>query len=233
MNGRSPVHDRSAPRGRLQAPTVPRWFLPRLFACAWVGILCFSTAVLAQTNSNALEEIPPLRPPRAEIPPTFWELHHNWVIAAGVAVCILIFLAAWLLTRPKPVVPVPPDVQARAALERLRSQPENGAVLSAVSQTLRHYFTAVFSLPSHEYTTTEFCRAIQGHDQVGPELATALTEFLRHCDNRKFAPPAPAPALGAVPRALELIATAEARLAKLRESAALAAQPGPSGEAGA
>jgi len=80
----------------------------------------------------------------------------------------LVSAAAWFLTRPKPPVVVPPDVQARLALEPLRQQPEDGVLLSRVSQILRHYVGAAFDLPPGELTTAEFCHAIDGHTQIGP-----------------------------------------------------------------
>ena len=58
-------------------------------------------------------------------------------------------------------------VQARAALEPLRGQSENGALLSRVSQILRHYVAAAFDLPPGELTTVEFCGAIASHTRGG------------------------------------------------------------------
>jgi hypothetical protein len=162
-----------------------------------------------------------LRPPHAEIPPTFWEQYGLWVILCGVLVLGLVCVAAWFLTRPKPPVIVPPEVQARQALEPLRQQPEDGALLSRLSQILRRYVIAAFDLPPGELTTTEFCRAIAGHDPVGPDLSATLSEFFRQCDQRKFAPPpAPAPPFGAVAQALNLIDQAQARRLALAQSAA-------------
>ena len=99
-----------------------------------------------------------------------------WVILAGVLVLALVGAGIWFLTRPKPPVVVPPEVQARKALEPLRQQPEDGALLSRVSQILRHYVAAAFDLPPGELTTAEFCRAIAGHAQIGPELSAALSD---------------------------------------------------------
>ncbi len=183
-------------------------------------ILYSSFHVLAAaTNPPGADDIPPLRPPHAELPPTFWEQHSLWVIVAGILLLGLAGAAAWFLTRPHPPAAVPPEVQARQTLQVLRHQPEDGALLSRVSQTLRHYVHAAFDLPPGELTTTEFCRAVAGHGAIGPELSTALSEFLRACDRHKFSPPAPVPSLGAVSRALQLIEQAEARRAQLRQAA--------------
>ena len=173
----------------------------------------------AATNAPSPDEIPALRPPHAEMPPAFWEQHGLWVILVGVLLLALVGAAAWFVLRPKPLAVVPPEIQARQALEPLRPQPEDGPLLSRVSQVLRHYVTAAFDLPPGELTTAEFCRAMTGHAPIGTELAAALGEFLRQCDQRKFAPPVPAPPLDAVAQALKLIELGEARRAQLRRAA--------------
>jgi hypothetical protein len=140
------------------------------------------------------------------------------VVIFGVLLLALVCVVVWLLTRPRPPVVVPPEVQARAALEPLRQQPEDGALLSHVSQILRHYVAAAFDLPAVELTTTEFCRAIAGHDPIGRELSAALTEFLHGCDQRKFSPTVPAPPLGAAAQALKLIDQAQTRRLALAQA---------------
>jgi hypothetical protein len=187
---------------------------------AALSLLAAEPLFAAATNSLAPDAIPPLRPPHAEIPPTFWEQHGLWVILFGVLLLALVCAAVWFLTRPKPPVIVPPEVQARQALEPLRQQPEDGALLSRVSQIVRHYVAAAFDLPPGELTTAEFCRTIAGHGLIGPELSAALSEFLHQCDQRKFSPSAPAPPLGAAAQALKLIDQAQARRLALAQSAA-------------
>jgi hypothetical protein len=158
------------------------------------------------------------------MPPTFWDQYSLWVILFGVLLLALVCAVVWVLTRPKPPMVVPPEVQARQALEPLRQQPEEGVLLSRVSQILRHYVAAAFDLPPGELTTAEFCRAIDGHAQIGPELSAALSEFLRQCDQRKFSPSAPVPPLGAVAQALKLIDQAQNRRLVLAQYAAQPAQ---------
>jgi hypothetical protein len=190
----------------------------------WAALAaCFfllALPVTASTNSTAgEEEIPALRPPRGEIAPTFWEQHAGAVVLGSVLFVGAASAALWFLLRPRPVAPEPPAAKARHALETLRKEPETGAVLSRVSLVVRHYFAAAFNLPAGELTTAEFCRAIATSDQVGSELSQAVGGFLRECDQRKFAPAAPAAPLEAVPRASRFIDQAEARRAQLTAAA--------------
>lgn len=190
-----------------------------LIWCLVFGIwsLLVSTSSFAEMNPISAAEIPELLPPRVEIPPTFWEQHGWWVLAGGVLAAALGSTGIWLLLRPKPVASIPPEVQARLQLEPLRQQPEDGAILSRVSQVLRHYIATAFSLPPEELTTTEFCRVITAAEQVGPELSQSVGEFLQECDRRKFAPSPPPQPVQAVPRAFKLIEIAEGRRAQLQQ----------------
>lgn len=174
----------------------------------------------AALNSLAQEELPKLQPPQGEIPPTFWEQHGAMVILLAVVLVGVIVIAVWLWSRPKPKVALPPEAEARNALDALRQQPENGLVVSRASQVLRRYVLAAFEFPAGEPTTTEFCQLIAGEERVGPELAGALATFLRECDDRKFAQSSSPAPLGAPARALELVALGESRCAQWREQSA-------------
>jgi hypothetical protein len=187
-------------------------FLPSLVICS-----LYSTRLLAATDTN-IDNIPPLRPPRAELPPSFWEEHGTSVLLCGIALLGFIFMAVWWLSRGRPQAVTPPEVQAREALELLRNRPEDGALLSRVSQILRRYVVQGFELPPNEVTTTEFCNLMAGAQKVGPQFAASISEFLRLCDQRKFEPsPAPQPFAG-VEQALKLIEAGEARRAQLRRA---------------
>jgi len=178
-------------------------------------------------RGRSADEIPPLAPLLPEIPPTFWEQYGLLVSAAALLLMAALAIAMWLALRPKPLPPVPPEVRVRAELEALRGEPETGAVLSHVSQSLRRYLVAAFALPPEELTTTEFCARLSANEIVGAELATVISHFLRECDERKFSPaPAPVP-LNAVPRALDLVAQAEARRREPRASVLECGGPPP------
>jgi hypothetical protein len=181
---------------------------------------------LAESNS-----LPALRPPRPELPPSFWEQYGAWAIAGGILAALVVVALILYVMRPKPVAVEPPQIVARRSLEDLRGRPEDGNLLSRVSQVLRHYIAAAFSLPPGEMTTAEFKSAIAGREEIGSELSQRVGDFLRECDERKFAPlprvPPPLPekrAAGAVSRALELVGLAEGRKAALAEAARNVAQ---------
>ena len=137
---------------------------------------------------------------------------------SGVVLLGLICVAVWWLRRAQPQVAVPPEVQARQALELLRNQPEDGVLLSRASQMLRRYIIQAFDLPPNELTTTEFCDLIAGSQAVGSQFSAAISEFLRRCDQRKFAPSADPQPLDGVAQALKLIELGEARRAELRQA---------------
>jgi len=179
----------------------------------------FTLSLRGATNLISSDEIPPLIPARPELPPTFWEQHGTWVVAGAGLLVVLFGGALWLLRRPRLPVAVPPAVQARQALEPLKGRAEDGLVLSSVSQILHHYVTAEFELPAGELTTTEFCGVLVRLDRMGPQLSAPLTEFLRECDRRKFAPgAAPLEPFGAVDQAFRFIEQCEARLAQVRQN---------------
>jgi len=140
------------------------------------------------------------------------------LIVSGVILLGLICAGIWFMRRARPQVIVPPEVQVRAALESIAGQPETGAVLSTVSQSLRHYITAAFNLPLEELTTTEFCELISRNESIGLQLATAIAEFLRRGDQRKFAISTDSQPLEAVPQAFKIIEMSEARRAAIRRA---------------
>lgn len=162
-------------------------------------------------SALAAEEIPPLAPPLPEIAPTFWEQYQMHVLLGVGAGLLLLAALLRLALRRKPAPPVPPEERVRTELQALRGQAGTGEVLSRVSQSLRRYLVAAFALPSEELTTAEFCGKLNEHPAIGPELAAALNQFLRECDERKFSPVPPAAPLPAAARALELVELAEAR----------------------
>lgn len=184
-----------------------------------VLFLLLVAPVFADTNPISADQIPPLRPPRGELAPTYWERHGAWPVVFGGLAVLLVGAGVWLLLRPKPPVPIPPAAAARRALDPLAKQPEDGIVLSRISQVVRRYFSAAFDFPPGELTTTEFSRELESREKIGAALSSAVNAFLRECDRRKFAPSPPGAPLGAAGLAARLIDQAEVRRAVAAEAA--------------
>jgi hypothetical protein len=189
------------------------WMFPAIF------FLLAAQPLHAQTNASDTNALPALLPPYGELPPTFWEQHGVAVSFFGIGIFALAALGIWLIFRPKAIIIIPPEMQAREALENLRQQPEDGAMLSRVSQVVRNYFIAAFQLVPGELTTTEFSRELSRSEKVGAELSTAAANFLRDCDGRKFSAATALTKLDAANQALKLIEQAEQRRAQLRQLA--------------
>ena len=185
----------------------------------WAGVFLATRASGAATNSGREDELLKLLPPHAELLPSFWERYGLWIVLAALLLVVLTGIVVWLLLRPKPPVLVPIEVQARQELQALRQRTEDGNTLSEVSRALRRYVTAAFELPPEEMTTTEFCRTLAGQEKIGAELAASVGEFLRRCDELKFAPAGSPQQVSAAAQALELVERGEARRAQLRQDA--------------
>ncbi len=179
-----------------------------------------TAGVLHRVAAQDTNDLAPLLPPRPELPPGLWEQFGIWIVLGAVFVVAVAAGCLWWFTRPK-LTPKPfPAAQAREQLAALRQQPEEGLVLSRVSQILRQYFGTLFGLPPGERTTAEFTRVIRGDPTLSPELEGALVQFLEECDRRKFAPVTPEAPLGAVQRAWALIDQAQAQRASTSATAA-------------
>lgn len=163
--------------------------------------------------AQATNDLPALLPPYAELPPGFWEEHSIAVILGSIAVLAILGVTSWLswlLLRPRPQPVIPPEVQARRELEALRTQPEDGQVLSRASQIVRRYVLAAFGLSAGELTTHELISIMESSPRLTVELRESIAEFLQRCDERKFAGSGgPLTGHGA-DRALELVNRGEA-----------------------
>jgi hypothetical protein len=192
---------------------------PQVWVATFVAVIFSKVPLFAQTNSETTNATLKLLPPYGELPPTFWEQNAPAISFAGLGAVALVAFVLWLIFRTKPKIIIPPEVQAREALQKLRAQPEDGAVLSRISQVVRIYFSAAFQLSQGELTTTEFCREVSNSEKVGEELSSAATDFLRESDARKFSTTAGAEKIDAANQALNLVEQAEQRRAQLRQVA--------------
>lgn len=163
-------------------------------------------------DTNAL---PALTPAYGELQPTFLEQHKAFAIIGVFAFLILTGLVFWKLLQPKSVVISPPEIVAREALEKLKRQPEDGKILSEISQTLRRYLSTAFEFSTDEMTTAEFSAALFANQKIGAEFAQTISNFLRECDDQKFSRSNSA-SLNAANRALEIVELAEKRRTELR-----------------
>ncbi len=213
----------------------PRVFPPAQSPVGYLRFAARALAFFAAFRSSVAfagePKIPDLLPARAELPPTYWEQHGWLIIALSVAGLLLLALAIYILTRPKPAAIVPPEVMARRSLQALRGQPEDGALLMKVSGILRQYIIRACGFPPRERTTAELSRDLEAHPQLDRALAGSIVGFMRQCDDRKFAPQPPAAPTPAVDAALELIDRVEAQREKM--SGAIPPQPPPSTTAAA
>lgn len=165
-----------------------------------------TSSVFGQSATNAL---PRLLPPRAPLPPTFWEQHGMAVIVGSSIFLGLASVVVWQILKSRPQRVLPPVIVAGEALAKCGARPEDGKVLSEVSQALRRYVCATLLFPPCELTTAEFCRELEHSEKIAPELKRAISDFLRACDERRFSPAASPASLNAAGRALQFIAVIE------------------------
>ncbi len=182
---------------------IPRWGAGRLM---FLGVMLQGAVdVLMAGPAGGGDELPVLRPPRPEIIPSFGERHAWTLTLAGLSLAVgLCIWLRWVMRKAK-MMPEPAEMAARKGLEALRGEPENGRVLSRISRTLCRYFAVTLELPPGERTTAEFCRDIAARNRLDPGLVLQVGDFLRRCDERKFALSAPAQGGSAAAGALHLV----------------------------
>jgi hypothetical protein len=173
-----------------------------------VMLLLFSATA---RSFAAGDDIPPLRPPHPEFEPSFWDLCRPAVLETAVVVAGLLAWGIARRWRPKVVVPLPPELLARRALEALRGRNEDGLLAMEVSRVVRQYCVSVLNCPPGERTTSECRQALMGCAWLNPDLAADAHEFLRRCDEYKFSPAPPAARLAAVETALKLVERIDGR----------------------
>ncbi len=120
-------------------------------------------------------------------PPWVW-----WVIGIGsvIAVALLTWLFVWLARRtPKAPPPTPRQIALRE-LEDLRMhirELDSYAFSVRVSDVLRTYVGAQFSLPTTSQTSPEFLASIADSPRFSSVDRELLATFLERCDMLKFA----------------------------------------------
>jgi Domain of unknown function (DUF4381) len=157
------------------------------------------------------DALPPLQPPHAILPPSFWEQHLWAVVSADVLLLALLILLIVWVRRKMPASSIPPAVLARRDLEALRNEKEDGVLLMKASGILRRYVIFACGLPPGELTSAELCQTVAARPLFSPNLGVAIADFFRQCDERKFRADPPESNLGAVATALVFIEKIEQR----------------------
>jgi hypothetical protein len=180
-------------------------------------LLLATPAVFAQSQTNAL---PNLLPPLAPMQPTFWEQHGIAVLIGGLILTVLVVVGIWRILNPGPQSALLPFIVASKALSKCRARPEDGKVLSEISQVLRRYISAVFGFSPGELTTAELCREFERSEKLTPQLTRDISDFLRTCDERKFSPAVSPEPLNAAGRALQFIVVIDEEVRRQDEARA-------------
>jgi hypothetical protein len=197
-----------APRGTSGEREGERGFpnCTHLLLCILLFAASFTaTTLAAQTNEDEIP-IPPLHPAHGELQPTFWEQNGMSVmLVAGISLIVLVVIVALLVKLLGTRRVEDPLVTVRRGLAALKSRPENAALVTEVSRLLRNYFRQTFGLSSDGLTTAELRDALSADIRIQPDLRAAIMDFLKRCDEFKFAPAPPARPLNALERAEELV----------------------------
>lgn len=127
--------------------------------------------------------------PPVDVP---WPAWVWWVIGVGsvIVLALLVWLTVWLARRaPKASSPTPRQIALRA-LEELRAhirELDSYAFSVRVSDVLRTYAGAQFSLPATSQTSPEFLASIADSPRFSSVDRQLLATFLERCDMLKFA----------------------------------------------
>ncbi len=126
-------------------------------------------------------------------PPSMWE----WLLPLLVVLGILgIAAAIFMIARRRRLLallgapPIPPDVTALEALERIRpliAQGKTREFVIEVSKILRFYIEGRFDLRAPRLSTEEFLLSAEQSERLGIDWRRRLSEFLFRCDRVKFA----------------------------------------------
>ena len=174
------------------------------------GLRIFLLLLPSIASALVTNKIPDLKPPLPELQPTWWDTHLWTVLGAALVVFAVLMAVVRLLYRPSVARELLPETVARAALEKLRTAPDNEATAAEVGRQLRRFTQAALALPVGELTTDETLRALAARPTPPPPaLSSQLGALFRECDARRFAPVPPAGQPGLAARALDLVAQIE------------------------
>jgi len=184
--------------------------LPFDLALGWSRMVNNTACLHAVTNELAdQEEIPPLRPPKPELLPTFWEQHGVLILVLSVLALLLLALLWNVIRRKRPPLMPAPAETARTALAGLEGRAVDVRLHDDVSAILRFYFVSALNLSGQALTNRELCNAI---DHAGPEACVKARLLLLALDQHRFDPELHQPVANAVDEALAVVKLTEAHL---------------------
>lgn len=139
-------------------------------------------------------EVDPFPGMEKKLPPTDvpWPDWAWWIvgIAAVIVLGLLLWLVVWWFRRRVAAVPPTPRAIALQALEALRANVHTldaYAFAVSVSDVLRTFISAQFSLHATSQTSPEFLAEISNAARFSEADRALLATFLEQCDLRKFA----------------------------------------------
>jgi hypothetical protein len=141
--------------------------------------------------TKVLQDVRELPPPHVPPPPP---ARQWWLLGAGLALGVLILVAAGVAVRHRRSAPspLPADQRALRELDRVaQGVPLPGADAEAyytqLSDVVRDYLAERFGLRAPQQTTAEFLRSVQQVRQLSESQQRLLRDFFERCDLAKFA----------------------------------------------
>ena len=151
--------------------------------------------LLAQIPLQAPKGAPAAPEIKDIAPPVYVFPYPYWVVALAVIAALAILIGAvwlirnWIKNRPLPPPPTPKEIALRA-LQQARPHIETQAPYEfsiRVSDILRAYISAQFSLPATKQTSQEFLASLGKFARFSESEKALLAAFLDKCDMVKFA----------------------------------------------
>lgn len=159
-------------------------------ATVYVFVALFSNLPLLRADQPATQTTE-LRPIRGAIPQPFWEtpwpyLIIGLVVIVGVAIYLIKKVTA-RQSQPKQPTPFETAMAQLQQARRFMVEKQDKAFSSIVSNTIRQYIEACFSINAPEQTTEEFLAVAAQHPILKQRAIDQLSDFLELCDQVKFA----------------------------------------------
>ena len=181
----------NCPGPRIQHPLPPaRNHRIQRIASAYMLIGLFSYLPLLRADQPAAQSAE-LRPIRGAIPQPFWETPWPYII---IGLVVIVGVAIYVIKRitggqsqPKQLTPFDTAMAQLQQARKFMIDKQDKAFSSLVSDTIRQYIEARFSINAPEQTTEEFLAVAAQHPVLKQQTVDQLSDFLELCDQVKFA----------------------------------------------